>query len=125
MEKKKIMVVDDEVDFLKIVTLNLEQTGEYEVLTLSSARDILSRVNSFKPDLILLDVVMPGLGGIDACEILNKDRLGKSIPIIIISALDKDKDKLKAYKRGVVDYIVKPIEKEPLIAKIEKALQFK
>ncbi|MBU1852425.1 MAG: response regulator [Candidatus Omnitrophica bacterium] len=125
MEKKKIMVVDDEVDFLKIVKLNLEETGKYEILALSSAKDIISHVNNFRPDLILLDIVMPVVGGIDACEMLNKDLLGKTIPIIIISALDKSRDKLKAYKKGVVDYIVKPIEKESLIIKIEKALQFK
>lgn len=125
MGKRRVMVVDDEKDFLKVTELNLGQTGKYDVLTLSSAKDILSRVNSFKPDVILLDVLMPEISGIDACEMLNNDPAAKNIPIIIISALEKDKEQLKAYKVGVVDYIVKPAEISNIIAKIEKALASK
>lgn len=125
MEKKKVMVVDDEKDFLRITKLNLEDTNKYEVMTLSSAKDIVSEVNKFKPDIILLDILMPTFGGIEACEMLNEDPVGKNVPIVVISALDKDIDKLKAYKEGIVDYIIKPVEKDDLIAKIERALQFK
>ena len=123
--KKKVLVVDDEIDFLKIVKLNLEETNNYEVLTLSSAKDIISHVHIFKPDIILLDILMPGIKGIEACEMLNKDPVGACIPIIILSALDKNIDKLKAYDVGVVGYLVKPIEKEILIANIEKWATFK
>lgn len=125
MEKNKVMVVDDEEDFLRITKLNLEETDKYEVMTLSSAKDFISHVHSFKPDIILLDLLMPTIGGLEACEMLNNDPIGKRIPIVILSALDKNTDKLKAYKMGVVDYLVKPIEKKDLIAKIEKVLQFK
>ncbi len=125
MDKKRVMLVDDEEDFLKITKLNLEDTDRYEVLALSSAKDILTQIHSFKPDIILLDLLMPHIGGIEACDIINKDPLGKSIPIIVLSALEKDSDKLTAYKKGIVDYVVKPVEKNELIAKIEKALEFK
>jgi two-component system alkaline phosphatase synthesis response regulator PhoP len=125
MEKKKVMIVDDEEDFLRITKLNLEEVGGYDVLTLSSAKDIISIVHSFKPDLILLDVLMPVINGMDACQMLSSDPIGRNIPIIILSALDKDVDKLRAYKVGVVDYLVKPIEEEEIINKIKKALQFK
>jgi len=124
-EKKKVLVVDDETDFLKIVKINLEETNNYEVLTLSSANDIISQVHIFKPDVILLDILMPGIKGIEACEMLNKDSMGERIPIIMLSALDKDTDKLKTFKAGVMDYLVKPVKKEVLISKIEKHLQFK
>ena len=123
-EKKKVLVVDDETDFLKIVKINLEETNNYEVLTLSSANDIISQVHIFKPDVILLDILMPGIKGIEACEMLNKDSMGERIPIIMLSALDKDTDKLKTFKAGVTDYLVKPIKKEDLISKIEKCTQF-
>ena len=123
--RKKVLVVDDETDFLKIVKINLEETNNYEVLTLSSANDIVSQVHIFKPDVILLDILMPGIKGIEACEMLNKDSMGKRIPIIMLSALDKDTDKLKTFKAGVMDYLVKPVKKEVLISKIEKHLQFK
>lgn len=125
MAKKRVLVIDDEEDYLKLTKLNLEETNNYEVMTLLSAKDIISRIHSFKPDIILLDMLMPAAGGVDACEMLNADQLGSRIPIIIVSALDKNADRLKAYKAGVVDYISKPAGKDELIAKIEKALQYK
>jgi len=125
MEKIRVMIVDDEEDFIKITKLNLEEGGQYEVLALSTAKDIISQAHIFRPDVILLDILMPAIGGIEACEMLNNDSIGRGIPIIIVSALAKQQDKIKAYRLGVVDYVVKPIEKEQLIAKIEKALQDK
>ena len=123
--KKKVLIIDDEIDLLNIVKLNLEETHSYEVLTLSSANDIVSQVHLFKPDIILLDILMPGIKGIEACEMLNNDSLGERIPIIMLSALDKNVDKLKAFKSGVLDYLVKPVKIEELISKIEKHTQFK
>ncbi len=123
MEKKKVIIVDDEVDFLMITKLNLENTGEYEVQALSDARDVVSRVRLFNPDVILLDILMPKMDGPEACRLLNEDFTGQRVPIIILSALDTDKDKLMMYKLGVVDFLVKPIERDELILKIEKALQ--
>jgi two-component system alkaline phosphatase synthesis response regulator PhoP len=125
MEKRKVMVVDDEEHFLKITKINLEKTGRYEVETMSDATGIISRVKSFNPDVIILDILMPKMDGVEACKLLNKDSAGKFIPIITLSALDTDKDKLMMYKQGIVDFLVKPIEKDELIAKIEKALQYK
>lgn len=125
MEKKKVMVIDDEVDFLKITKINLEETGSYDVLASSSSKDIVSNVLNFKPDIILLDLLMPGVDGMDILKMLNENPLAKNIPVIILSALSKDADKLKAFKLGVVDYLVKPVEITALVAKIEKALQFK
>jgi len=125
MEKKKVMIVDDEEDFLRITKLNLEKTDKYEVMTLSNANDIIASLHTFKPDVILLDLLMPEVGGMGACEMLNNDPIGINTPIIILSALDKDTDKLKAYKLGIADYLVKPIGKNELVAKIEKTLQFK
>ena len=125
MDKKRVLVIDDEEDYLKITKLNLEETNNYEVITLPSAKDIISCIHSFRPDIILLDMLMSAVGGVEACEMLNADQFGSRIPIIIVSALDKNADRLKAYKVGVVDYISKPAGKDILIAKIEKALSLK
>ena len=125
MDKKRIMIVDDEEDFIRMLKMNLELSAKFEVMALSSAKDILANVQVFKPDLILLDLVMPGIGGLEACEMLNNDPIGKMTPIIILSALSKDIDKLKAYKLGIVGYVTKPIETKKLIAVIEKSLEFK
>ena len=125
MDKKKVMVLDDEEDFLKIAKINLESTGKYEVMTMSDGRDILSRVKSFHPDVILMDILMPKIDGVEVCQMLNEDTAGKKIPIIALSALDTDKDKLMMYKLGVVDFLTKPIEIDELISKIEKVLEYK
>lgn len=123
MGKKKVLVIDDEEDYLKITKFNLEETNNYEVMTLSSAKEVISCVHSFKPDIILLDMLMPVVGGIEVCDMLNNDQLGSRIPIIIVSALEKNVDRFKAQKKGVTDYVVKPVGKNDLIAKIEKALR--
>ena len=125
MKKRKVMIVDDEIDFLKITKINLEKTGKYEVQTLSEAAGIISQVKSFNPDIILLDILMPKIGGVEACRMLKEDPAGRRVPIIILSALDTDKDQLMMYKLGVVDFLTKPIETDELISKIEKALQNK
>jgi len=122
MAAKKILVVDDEKMLTDMIKLNLDSSGDYEVLTLNSAKDILRQVHTFEPDVILLDLIMPDIGGIEVCEMLNKDPIGQKIPVIVLTAIEKDTDKLRAYKMGVVDYIVKPIDVDSIIRAIEKAL---
>ncbi|MEE8423487.1 MAG: response regulator [Thermodesulfobacteriota bacterium] len=123
MGKKKVMIFDDEEDFLEITKVNLEEAGGYDVLTFSNAKDIIAEVHRFEPDIILLDIRMPEVDGIDACQMLNNDSIGSHIPVIIVSALSKREDKVIAYKKGVAGYLVKPIEEKDLIAKIEEALR--
>jgi len=123
--KRRILLIDDEEDFLGMTKLNLERENKYQVAILSSAEELIPYVHRFNPDVILLDMVMPVIGGLEACEMLNKDPVGRRIPIIALSALDKDTDKLKAYRAGIIDYIIKPIYIEDLIAKIEKVLEDK
>lgn len=122
MEKRRVLVVDDEENLRKLLKLNLEATGKFMVETLANVKDLLDTLHMFKPEVILLDMLMPGLGGLEACEMLNRDPLGQGVPIIVLSSLAKDGDKRAAYGKGVVDYLVKPIEKDDLVAKIEKAL---
>lgn len=122
MGKKRVMMVDDEEDFLTITKINLEQTGKYEVMTLSNAKDIISQVKNFNPDVILIDILMPKINGIKTCGMLNDDPIGKKVPIIVLSALDTDKDKLIMHKLGTVVFLVKPLESSKLIVVIEKVL---
>ncbi len=109
MEKKKVMHIDDNEDFLRMVKLNLENTGKYEVLALAEAKAIITQINSFKPNVILLDILMPRVDGYDVCEILNNISFSKGIPVIVISGLEKRVDKLKAFKKGVAGYLTKPV----------------
>ena len=125
MEKKRVMLVDDEKDFVKIMKLNLEMMGSYEVMALSTAEGIMAEVQEFKPDIILLDILMPKVDGTEVCRMLSEDPAAKSIPVIIISALDTDQDRAMVYKLGAVEFVAKPIEKKDLIEKIEKVLKHK
>lgn len=123
--KKRIMIVDDEDHFLVIIKKNIELTGEYEVMALNSPAGIIEKVKGFKPQVILLDIMMPQIDGIEACEILQSDPVINKIPVIVLSALDTDQYKTMMCKLGVVDFLVKPLDRDEVIAKIEKAIAFK
>jgi DNA-binding response OmpR family regulator len=123
MKKKKILIVDDEEFFLELVKLNLEHTGKYEVMTLPGAEGILAKAREFRPDVILLDILMPGIDGAEACKMLKEDPVAKKIPVMMLTALDTSKDRTMMSNLGATDYIVKPIEKIDLIEKIEKVLK--
>lgn len=119
------MIIDDEESFALMIKMRIEHSGDYEVMVLSEAKDIISHIHNFRPDVILLDLLMPGAGGLDACDMLNNDSLGQSIPVIIVSGLDKKTDKIKAFKFGVTDYLVKPVDNAELMQAIEKAIKSK
>ena len=123
--KKKIMIIDDEESYALMLKVRIESSGDYEVRTFFEAKDIISNMHAFRPDVILLDLLMPGTGGLDACDMLNNDSLGQSIPVIVVSGLDKETDKIKAFKLGVIDYLVKPVDDKKLIQAIEKAIERK
>lgn len=125
MEKYKILVVDDEEHIANMIKMRLEYAGKYEVKTLFNASDIINEVRAFRPDVILLDLLMPDIGGLEVCRRLNDDTIAYPIPIIVVSALSKDIDKLKAYKLGIVDYLVKPFDAQILFEVIEKAINAK
>ncbi len=123
MGKKKILVIDNDESVRVLLKVKLEKTFRFSVLTLEDGKDVIAKVHTFKPDIILLDLIMPTLGGLEVCDMLNDDPFGKSIPIIILSCLYKDTDRIKAFKVGVVDYIEKPVQINEVIAGIEKALK--
>ena len=125
VDPKRILVVDDDEDVVVYLKKFLEKNRPYEVLALTDSREVMSQVHAFKPDVIILDLLMPHLGGLEICEELNGDALGQSIPIIIVSALWKDTDKFKASKFGIACYLVKPIDRDMLLLAIENALQSK
>lgn len=118
---KKVLVVDDEESFLGLIKESLEMRG-IEVVTATSAIEAGLALADHKPDLVLMDVKMPGINGIQACEAIKRNPQTKDIPIIIISALSDDADKKKAFKAGVLEYFVKPIDIENLVNKIKAVL---
>ncbi len=121
MAKKKIFIADDQEDILSLLKEFLTN-HDFEVMILKEPKNILSAVISFKPDLILLDLLMPDLGGFEICEILNKNLETREIPIIIITGFGNLADVKKAYSLGAVGYFVKPFSLEDLFAKITKTI---
>jgi len=122
---KRILIIDDEEDFARFIKKDLEQTGEVMAEMLNDAKDVLKGVKLFMPDLILLDLVMPDIGGLEVCEILNNDKDTQEIPIIIVSALGGYTDIKRAYKLGVIGYLTKPFDFAQLLDEVRKALSRK
>jgi DNA-binding response OmpR family regulator len=121
MPKKKILIADDKEDILTLLKDFL--TGhDFEVKVLKESKDILVEITAFKPDLILLDLLMPDLGGFEICEILNKNLQTREIPVIIITGFGDLVDVKKAYSLGAVGYFVKPFSLADLFAKITKTI---
>ena len=122
MSGKTIMVVDDEKSMLVVVKTVLEPEG-FEVITANSGKECLEMLKKRKPDLILMDMMMPGLSGRDTTEKIRKDKRTKDIKIAfltVVSFSETGKEVLR--KIGVIDYITKPFENEEFIKRIRKIL---
>ncbi|MDO8603305.1 MAG: response regulator [Candidatus Omnitrophota bacterium] len=121
MDRKKILMVDDEEDILKVLRFRLE-ANDYEVLTASDGQEGLNKARSEKPDLVILDLMLPKLDGYKVCRMLKFDEAYKSIPIIIFTAKAQRKDEELGMEMGADAYISKPFEPEILLAKIKELL---
>lgn len=119
MPLEKILVVDDEATIRKIISSYLVKEG-YTVVTACDAATTFTMVKQEKPDLILLDIIMPDLDGIETCRELRKEY---DIPIIFLTAKDKLSDKVLGLGIGGDDYIIKPFEAEELVARVKAHLR--
>ena len=115
---KKVMVVDDNPDAVKLTQLMLEEHG-YEVIGLESGDQVLSRAPAEKPDLIILDIMMPELDGYTVCRKLRAHPATASIPILVFSARSSPKDKEAGFQAGADDYVTKPVVMTDLVNRVE------
>ncbi len=115
MKQFRVLVVDDEPRILKFLKLRLKASG-YEVLTADNGLEALEQVQAQEPDLLVLDVVMPGMDGF---ETLKQVRALSSVPVIILSAKEANTDKVKGLELGADDYLAKPFSPDELVARIE------
>ena len=119
---KKIMVVDDESSLLELVSALMEQEG-YEVITAISGQECLEKLKTVKPDLILLDMMMPGMSGREVCEKIRGDPKTKDLKIAFLTvAKFSETGKETLTKMKVLDYITKPFENEDLTRRVKKML---
>lgn len=117
MVAHKVLVVDDSPTDLHLIKRYLVNNG-YTALSASSGEEALTRAYTDQPDLILMDIVMPGMNGYEATRALRTNPNTASIPIMIISSRSQDSDKIWGMRQGAKDYLVKPISEEALIEKI-------
>jgi DNA-binding response OmpR family regulator len=123
MHKKKILIVDDEKEFADLLKLRFE-TNNYAAVTLSNPRNIVEVIKKESPDLILLDIVMPGLDGYQAVKLIRDDLKTISIPIVLLTG--KDLDPKETYRKcaesGLAGFLVKPVESNELLAKVKELI---
>lgn len=122
MKKKKIIVVEDEPDLVDVVTYNLEREG-YSVLASQRGDEGLNLIRSEAPDLVLLDLMLPGMDGLSICRQMKSDSSTKEIPIIIASAKGEESDVVIGLEMGADDYLAKPFSPRELLARIRAVLR--
>ena len=121
MAKKKILLVDDEQELVEMIKMRLEANG-YDVFAAYDGQDALEKASKEKPDLIILDIMLPKVDGYKVCRILKLDENSRKIPIIMFSAKAQESDKEAGERVGGDAYITKPFEPELLLAKIKELL---
>ncbi len=122
MTKKKILLVDDEKDMVFAVKMQLE-AQDFEVLTATDGQEALDKVHRDKPDLIILDVMLPKIDGYKVCRMLKFDKKYKNIPIIMFTARIQETDKKVGYEVGADAYLTKPFEPKALIEQMNQLLK--
>lgn len=121
MDKKKILIIDDEEDFNYFIKTNLERKGDLEVITATSGEEGLKAVLDCRPDLILLDIIMPQMDGFEVLRRLKSTQSDiMDIPVIMLTAKRDSSSILRAEKFRVIDYIMKPFSVEELLRLIKK-----
>ncbi len=120
-DTKRVLIVDDETAFLEMLQNALELRG-MDVVTAVNAVEAGIEIATRRPDLILMDIKMPGINGLDACEAIKRNPATKDIPLAIISAHSEDSYLKRAQKIGVVDYFVKPVNIESLVKRLKEIL---
>lgn len=124
MRRKRILIIDDEADFTQLVKLNLEETGNYEVRTENRGSLGLEAAREYKPDLILLDIIMPDMEGSEVASRIKEDESVKEVPIVFITAaLTKEETDSKFGMIGGRPFIAKPVGVDELIGCIEKNIR--
>ncbi|HPN72995.1 MAG TPA: response regulator [Candidatus Omnitrophota bacterium] len=118
----KVLLSEDNDDIRKILSMRLEVAG-YSVMQARDGEETMDIVKKSPPDVIILDLMMPKISGFEVCRMLKFDERYKDIPIIVLSALDRQKDREKAFETGADAYFIKPFDLGLLINKIETVTQ--
>ncbi|MCS5629032.1 MAG: response regulator, partial [Planctomycetes bacterium] len=122
MSKSTVLVVEDEEDILEVIQYNLQQEG-YEVACCMDGLQGLEQAKKLKPDLVLLDIMLPGMDGVEICRNLKEDDSTRRIPIIMVTAKGEEIDVVLGLGVGADDYIPKPFKVRELVARVKALLR--
>jgi len=122
MGNRKILIVEDDSDIVEMITYNLRADG-YEVLSAFTGKDGITLARRERPDLIILDIMLPVTDGFEVCRVLKSTEATARVPIIILSAKSQETDKIVGLELGADDYVTKPFSPRELIARIKAVLR--
>ena len=122
MSRQSVLVVEDEEDIMEVIRFNLEKEG-YEVHQALSGEKALQVIENNLPSLVLLDLMLPGINGLDLCRIFKKNDRTKAIPVIMLTAKSEDADIVAGLEMGAEDYITKPFSPRVLVARVRTILR--
>jgi DNA-binding response OmpR family regulator len=118
MPKQTILVVDDEKDIQKLIQYNLEKEG-YTVFLAGTGEAGLELAKARRPDLVILDLMLPGIDGLEVCRLIRSDKLTQSVPILMLTAKNSEIDQVVGLEMGAADYIGKPFSPKVLLARVK------
>lgn len=122
MDSKKILVVDDEPDIVELVSYNLKKEG-FQVSSASDGEEALAKIRKGRFDFLILDLMLPGLQGMELCRILRNDPKTKNLPIVMLTAKGEEVDRILGLEIGADDYITKPFSPRELVARVRAVLR--
>ncbi|HUZ17755.1 MAG TPA: response regulator transcription factor [Spirochaetia bacterium] len=122
MAKEKILIVDDEPDILELLSFNISKEG-YSVVTALTGEEALNEVKADMPDLVLLDLMLPGSDGLEVCRRLKQNPKTQGIPIVMVTAKGEDSDIVAGLEVGADDYITKPFSPKIVVARVRAVLR--
>jgi len=120
--KPKVLVIEDEPDILEMITYNIEREGS-KVISCRNGEEGLSRIRTDNPDLVILDLMLPGMDGVEVCQHVKSDPVLRSIPIIMVTAKGEESDIVLGLGIGADDYICKPFSPRELVARVKVVLR--
>ena len=120
--KETILIVEDEKDIAKMLEYNLKKEG-FKIFSVHDGEDALDYAQGKQPDLVILDLMLPGIDGLEVCKTLKKERKTAGIPIIMLTAKSQESDKVVGLELGADDYMTKPFSPRELIARIKAVLR--
>jgi DNA-binding response OmpR family regulator len=122
MQKERILIIEDDKHISKLIKYNLEKAA-FECLTAQSGEEAFKMMDRWLADLILLDVMLPGMDGLEACRHIKQDEKFKNIPVVMLTAKGEEVDRIVGFELGADDYIVKPFSPRELILRIKAVLR--